>query len=863
MIMNEEAKIDLVLSSQKYLDGLKQVDAKTTQSQQVLTKVFTKLERDAQGAAAQFALLGDESKKLAKEKEALHKAIVTLTKEGFKKDSDEVWALTKDYRNLEAQERSLAEEAKNLEAKEAALANEAKNASKEHKTLGERFASLRDTMQGPIAAAKMVVDAVRKIGAVVVENVTEYVESEKAFNKLNAAFVASGDTSGVASRSIQRLAGELQDLTNIDEESIQSSAGLLRSIANLDKDGIERLLPKILDMSAALGIDLETATKQVASALAGGKNSLSKYGIEVDKSASSTERLVAISDQLSKKWGGTAAALSNVVDGIKMQAGEMKEAIGELLLYDFGGLAEHYKNGMKIATDAIKDGIKKAKESDIIDSLMGGESFTSVETKMKAVGMTWTNVLAELYAKQAALQDKIAHPDLATSTAASIEADATKTQKELKSIQGKIEAVTAQNQASIALARAEADEAERKRKSALAAEESAKAEEKIAKLNDTAVSGNPYKSLVSDMANYRNETSQLTEEEKKLQRAAENAMAAAFDKDNADSQSLATIESLTDAQRNQIRAAESATAATFDSGNADSQAMQTKEEYINTLDRQGKKLKEVAAGELALKDAAVSGFEATAEAMGEAFVAGNDGWKALGQAAKNSIAGIVKAMAMEAEIKFGSALVDVFMGDVTKVPAVAEAGALIGLAYAAAGAISAIPMAGGGSGTATKPTLFLSGEAGAEDYVFAPRSKGGLKKSPVIRELVEAETSDISKQKNYADPANYIPIESAECKDMAVQTVIAAREGYSDNRSDVFEARAGLTKSHAVINGENESTKKKDTATNPDYYAPSVETVSGSGTVNNFHYHIAGSVIRERDLGMLGASQMARAQRGY
>jgi hypothetical protein len=37
-----------------------------------------------------------------------------------------------------------------------------------------------------------------------------------------------------------------------------------------------------------------------------------------------------------------------------------------------------------------------------------------------------------------------------------------------------------------------------------------------------------------------------------------------------------------------------------------------------------------------------------------------------------------------------------------------------------------VPMAEGGFGTVTKPTLFLAGEAGAEDFAFGPKRKGGL-----------------------------------------------------------------------------------------------------------------------------------------
>lgn len=46
--------------------------------------------------------------------------------------------------------------------------------------------------------------------------------------------------------------------------------------------------------------------------------------------------------------------------------------------------------------------------------------------------------------------------------------------------------------------------------------------------------------------------------------------------------------------------------------------------------------------------------------------------------------------------------------------------------FAGLKAATAVPMAEGGRGTVTKPTLFLAGEKGDEDFAFAPKSKGGL-----------------------------------------------------------------------------------------------------------------------------------------
>jgi hypothetical protein len=160
-------------------------------------------------------------------------------------------------------------------------------------------------------------------------------------------------------------------------------------------------------------------------------------------------------------------------------------------------------------------------------------------------------------------------------------------------------------------------------------------------------------------------------------------------------------------------------------------------------------------------DSAIEGYYAMSEALGAALVSGEDGWKAFGKAGLNAIAGVVEAMAIEADELIAGAIAQVILGDYKKVPGIGAAIAASVSAHAAAGAIRAIPMAEGGSGIVTKPTLFLAGEAGPEPYAF----------------------------------------------------------GGANNKLGM-----------------------------------------GGSTYN---YYIAGSVIREREVGMLGASQLARAGRGY
>jgi hypothetical protein len=128
---------------------------------------------------------------------------------------------------------------------------------------------------------------------------------------------------------------------------------------------------------------------------------------------------------------------------------------------------------------------------------------------------------------------------------------------------------------------------------------------------------------------------------------------------------------------------------------------------------------------------AISQFEQMATAFGTALVTGEDGWKAFGKAGLSAIAAIVEALADKAAIEAAENLALVLEGDLTKIPAMLQNTAVVGLAYGAAAAIRAIPMAEGGSGKVTKPTLFLAGEAGPESYAFGGANDKAIGKTVV------------------------------------------------------------------------------------------------------------------------------------
>ncbi len=120
------------------------------------------------------------------------------------------------------------------------------------------------------------------LGAVSVRAFGKQAEAEA---KLNAAIRATGKESEISAKNIGIFAAELQKTTLFGDEATISATALLQSFANLNEQGLKQIIPGILDMSAAMGISLETAATLVGKTLGSTTNALSRYGIVVDASA--------------------------------------------------------------------------------------------------------------------------------------------------------------------------------------------------------------------------------------------------------------------------------------------------------------------------------------------------------------------------------------------------------------------------------------------------------------------------------------------------------------------------------------------------------------------------------------------------
>ena len=136
---------------------------------------------------------------------------------------------------------------------------------------------------------------------------------------------------GYRSQALIDQAQAMQQFTKYEDDAVIGAQALLAMFVK-DEAQIKRATEATLDLAAAKGMDLEKAADLVSKTLGSSTNALSRYGIEVTGAVGSTERLESTVNNISRVFGGQAAAAAETYSGrvtqLKNAWGDMKEELG-------------------------------------------------------------------------------------------------------------------------------------------------------------------------------------------------------------------------------------------------------------------------------------------------------------------------------------------------------------------------------------------------------------------------------------------------------------------------------------------------------------------------------------------------------
>jgi hypothetical protein len=192
------------------------------------------------------------------------------------------------------------------------------------------------------------------VGAVVLGKgfVDAAVESQKVTRQTEAVIKSMGGASNVTAQQVADLSEKLSMQSGVDDELIQAGQNVLLTFGKV-QNGVgkgnkifDRATEAALNMSVALGTDLQGANIQVGKALNDpikGITALSRAGVSFTQDQKDMiKELVATGDtlgaqkiilgELEKQFGGSAEAQATAGDRLKVIWGNLQEELGERLL---------------------------------------------------------------------------------------------------------------------------------------------------------------------------------------------------------------------------------------------------------------------------------------------------------------------------------------------------------------------------------------------------------------------------------------------------------------------------------------------------------------------------------------------------
>jgi len=191
------------------------------------------------------------------------------------------------------------------------------------------------------------------LGDFVGDSIGEASEWQNALAQTEAVIKSTGGAAGITAQEMANMAADLSaanGMSLFSDDAILGAQNVLATFTNIKGIGFEDATGAILDISQALGTDLQSATIQVGKALndpTQGISALSRVGVSfTEQQKQQIETMQEAGDmagaqaiiiaELNKEFGGSAAAAVNTYTGqmtvLTEQFNDVKGSIGEALL---------------------------------------------------------------------------------------------------------------------------------------------------------------------------------------------------------------------------------------------------------------------------------------------------------------------------------------------------------------------------------------------------------------------------------------------------------------------------------------------------------------------------------------------------
>lgn len=245
-------------------------------------------------------------------------------------------------------------------------------------------------------------------------SINEAAEAQRVDAQLNAVLQSTGGAAGLTAEQIEEMATGLSRLSGFEDEAIKQAAALMLTFTKVGRQAFPDAMEAALNMSAALGQDLQSSVIQLGKALNDpiqGVTALRRVGVSFNEDqreliktmveagdVMGAQRLIL--QELETEFGGAAEAIGTTFTGelnkTKNELGNIGEAVGTELLPSLTGLLKTVSSGAQVwqaLHQAQRDGRMSALEVNVAFA------------EMVWTGKTAQDVLQDLEAGQGSLAE--------------------------------------------------------------------------------------------------------------------------------------------------------------------------------------------------------------------------------------------------------------------------------------------------------------------------------------------------------------------------------------------------------------------------------------------------------------------------
>ena len=216
-----------------------------------------------------------------------------------------------------------------------------KELEQETESLGDQMAKLNQSVELVMkglgllkTAALFPIQQFQALFGAAEDLVRAYDQQAQAEVKLRVALAAQGDVTDDTRKSLIDYAGALQATTRYGDEAIVEVEALIASFVR-GEENIKRATRAALDLSAALGTDLQSSAIKVAQAVETGELLIGRMRVNLTESEDPAKRLDAALGEIERRFGGLSTQLAGVgagpLDQLQNAISDFQETIGELV----------------------------------------------------------------------------------------------------------------------------------------------------------------------------------------------------------------------------------------------------------------------------------------------------------------------------------------------------------------------------------------------------------------------------------------------------------------------------------------------------------------------------------------------------